>query len=80
MIRALPLVLLVSACIGGGGGFARNGPGAADFVDADRAVTPGLASCLNAIGRPDMINDPGASMSNAEIEGLLACTSERASQ
>lgn len=80
MIRVLPLLILLPACIGGGGGVGRGGPGASDFVDADRAVTPGLASCLTAIGRPDMVNDPGAAMSNAEIEGLLACTSERASR
>ena len=53
-------------------------PGAADFVDSDLAVTPGLASCATAIGRPDLAADPQADMSPAEIEALIACTAERA--
>ncbi|MGB3553660.1 MAG: hypothetical protein WBA25_03355 [Jannaschia sp.] len=43
-------------------------------------VSPGLASCLGAIGRPDVAADPEADMSETEIEALLGCTAERASQ
>ncbi|UWQ18013.1 hypothetical protein [Jannaschia sp. M317] len=57
-----------------------SGPGAADFVGADVEVTPGLASCVTAIGRPDLAVDPSGPMSNQEIEDLLACTAERASR
>ncbi|WP_371156351.1 hypothetical protein [Jannaschia sp. 2305UL9-9] len=73
---ALPFVL--SACVGGGVG--GNTPSAADFVGTEVEVTPGLASCVTAIGRPDLARDPSGDMSNDEIEALLACTAERASQ
>ncbi|WGH80074.1 hypothetical protein [Jannaschia ovalis] len=53
---------------------------AVDFVGEDVAVTPGLASCATAIGRPDLARDPQADMSAAEIEALVACTAERASR
>ncbi|MCK0168142.1 hypothetical protein MWU52_11310 [Jannaschia sp. S6380] len=54
-------------------------PGGRALV-AGEGVTPGLASCLASIGRPDVAADPDAPMSEAEIAGLLACTSDRASR
>ncbi|WP_220748630.1 MULTISPECIES: hypothetical protein [Jannaschia] len=54
------------------------GPSATDFVGTDAEVSPGLASCVTAIGRPDLATDPDASMTNDEIEALLTCTAERA--
>ncbi|CTQ31388.1 hypothetical protein [Jannaschia rubra] len=45
---------------------------------AGDGVTPGLASCLSAIGRADVAADPEAPMSAVEIQGLLTCTAERA--
>ncbi|TFL19422.1 hypothetical protein [Jannaschia formosa] len=74
MIRVLVLVPLLAACNAGLGGV----PSAADFVDEPVAVTPGLASCATAIGRPDLAVDPDAPMSQAEIEALLTCTAARA--
>ncbi|MDB2407128.1 hypothetical protein N9W17_01170 [Jannaschia sp.] len=79
MIRLLPLVVLLAGCsvdLGGQGD--RDGPSASDFVGSDSVVTPGLASCATAIGRPDLASDPNAAMSNEEIDALLTCTAARA--
>ena len=84
-MRALRLsgaVLALAALAGcnalGGGG--SPDVSAADFVGTEVAVTPGLASCVTAIGRPDLAVDPEGEMSNEEIRELLNCTAERASR
>ncbi|PWJ22093.1 hypothetical protein [Jannaschia seohaensis] len=74
MRRALILLPLLAAC-----NFDLGGPlSAEDFVGDDIAVTPGLASCATAIGRPDLATDPNAPMTVAEIDALLTCTASRA--
>jgi hypothetical protein len=47
---------------------------------ASEEVSPGLASCLLSIDRPDVARDPGAAMSQTEIEALVTCTARRASR
>jgi len=71
-LLSLPLLAACSVDLGAGG------PSAVDFVGDPIAVTPGLASCATAIGRPDLALEPDAPMSEAEIERLLACTATRA--
>ncbi|MGB3408903.1 MAG: hypothetical protein WBA67_15585 [Jannaschia sp.] len=75
------LAMLAAVALAGCDGFGGlSGPSAVDFVDADVKVSPGLASCVTAIGRPDLANDPSGEMSSGEIEDLLDCTTERASR
>ncbi len=75
MNRLLPLIFgFAAGCV------AETGPSAADFVADDLPVTPGLASCLTRIERPDVIDNPGADLSTSEIEALVNCTAERASR
>ncbi|MEM7641874.1 MAG: hypothetical protein AAF366_05045 [Pseudomonadota bacterium] len=50
------------------------------LADANEEVSPGLASCLLSIGRPDVALDPAAEMSPQEIEQLILCTAERAAE
>ncbi|SDZ42634.1 hypothetical protein SAMN05444004_11431 [Jannaschia faecimaris] len=57
-----------------------NALGSSGAGSPDAEVRPGLASCLVSIGRPDVVADPGAAMSNTEIAALLDCTAERASR
>lgn len=64
-------ILALAGCGFGGGD-------APEVIVAADEVTPGLASCLSAIGRADVAADPDAPMSTAEIAGLIECTSERA--
>lgn len=64
----LPFALAVSAC-----NIADGGPTLAVIE-----VQPGLASCLVAIDRADVVADSDAAMSAAEIEALVGCTAERA--
>ena len=69
-IMGLALAPLLSACVG----TKAEAPQAA----MSEGVPPGIASCLTAIGRPDVVADPEAPMSNAEIVGLVGCTADRA--
>jgi hypothetical protein len=66
------LPLLLAAC----------GPDRATRADAlggsSEALTPGLVSCLRAIGRPDIAANPYGEMGLGDIEALVACTAERA--
>ena len=68
-MRALLPLLALAGC-------QATGPQAVPF--AAPGVEPGLAVCLAAIGRADVAAAPDAPMSNGEIAGLLACTSQRA--
>lgn len=72
-------LLFVPVVVAAGCNTSISGPTALDFVGSDIAMTPGLASCVTAIGRADLTIDPEADMTNDEIEALLTCTAERAS-
>ena len=78
MIRALALVPLLAACSADLGGAGSGGPSASDFLGEDISVSPGLASCATAIGRPDLVVNPDAPMTADEIDALLLCTADRA--
>jgi hypothetical protein len=73
---ALLLLLSLAAC--GGRPDAGYEAEVAALADQSPDLTPGLVSCLLAIGRPDLADDPAGDMDVAEIEALLSCTAERA--
>ncbi|SFJ38995.1 hypothetical protein [Jannaschia pohangensis] len=66
------LPLLLAGCIGGGE------TGTSQALATGDGVAPGHASCLAAIGRPDVAMDPEAELTKTEITEFLACISERA--
>ncbi|MEM8822845.1 MAG: hypothetical protein AAGF30_04475 [Pseudomonadota bacterium] len=77
MIRILPLTLPLAACVAVNPAYEAR---VMTLAEQNEDVSPGLASCLLAIDRPDVALDPVADMSRTEIEGLVACTAERASR
>jgi hypothetical protein len=77
MIRLLLLAPALAACVPvtGSPAYERR---VLTLASQSDEVSPGLASCLLSIDRPDLAADPHGRMSGAEIRALVACTAERA--